>query len=173
MPLQRRPGAQRPTSHSGDIPIVVGGKGRRRTLRLVAEHADASNFGGSPETIAELVRVLERHCEDVGRDPAEIAKTVGGIVLVGETHEDARRQREEHRATAGIAPQVYDDAVIWGAPDEVAEEVAARLAAGGTGFIATLPDPFDLETVDLVGRTLAPLFTAAPTSTSPMTPEVS
>lgn len=58
-------------------PIWIGGSGRKRTLRLVAEHADAWNAaGGSPEQIAELIGVLDGHCADVGRDPAEIRRTV-------------------------------------------------------------------------------------------------
>ncbi|MCA5893647.1 LLM class F420-dependent oxidoreductase [Isoptericola sp. NEAU-Y5] len=58
-------------------PIWVGGSGPRRTLRLVAEHADAWNdTNSSPERIAELSEVLARHCDDVGRDPAQIRRTV-------------------------------------------------------------------------------------------------
>jgi F420-dependent oxidoreductase-like protein len=57
------------------IPIVVGGGGERRTLRLVAEFADATNLMGEPEEVAAKLGVLHRHCEDVGRDPAEIQVT--------------------------------------------------------------------------------------------------
>ncbi len=58
-------------------PIWIGGSGRKRTLRIVAEHADVWNAaGGSPEEMAELSAVLERHCADVGRDPASIRRSV-------------------------------------------------------------------------------------------------
>ncbi|MFC7407204.1 LLM class F420-dependent oxidoreductase [Georgenia alba] len=58
-------------------PIWIGGSGPRRTLRLVAEHADAWNDTKStPEEFAALNGVLERHCADVGRDPAQIRRTV-------------------------------------------------------------------------------------------------
>ncbi|PFG43166.1 F420-dependent oxidoreductase-like protein [Isoptericola jiangsuensis] len=58
-------------------PIWVGGSGPRRTLRLVARYADAWNDTTStPEQLAGLVEVLERHCADVGRDPAEVRRTV-------------------------------------------------------------------------------------------------
>jgi alkanesulfonate monooxygenase SsuD/methylene tetrahydromethanopterin reductase-like flavin-dependent oxidoreductase (luciferase family)/predicted kinase len=57
------------------IPIIVGGSGERRTLRLVARHADGCNlFGDAPE-IRHKVDVLHRHCEAEGRDPSEIAIT--------------------------------------------------------------------------------------------------
>jgi F420-dependent oxidoreductase-like protein len=54
----------------GDIPILVGGSGERRTLRLVARHADACNVMGDPERVRHLLGVLAEHCEAVGRDPA-------------------------------------------------------------------------------------------------------
>lgn len=58
-------------------PIWIGGSGPRRTLRLVAEYADAWNDTSSPpERLAELTAVLERHCAEVGRDPASIRRTV-------------------------------------------------------------------------------------------------
>jgi F420-dependent oxidoreductase-like protein len=58
-------------------PVMVGGDGERKTLRLVARYADACNvFARGPETVAHKLAVLERHCADVGRDPAEITRTV-------------------------------------------------------------------------------------------------
>ena len=57
------------------IPIIVGGSGERRTLRLVARHADGCNLFGDPDVIAHKVAVLHRHCEAEGRDPAEIIVT--------------------------------------------------------------------------------------------------
>jgi F420-dependent oxidoreductase-like protein len=57
------------------IPILVGGSGERRTLRLVARHADACNLFGEPVEIRRKVEVLHRHCAAEGRDPAEITVT--------------------------------------------------------------------------------------------------
>ncbi len=58
-------------------PIWIGGVGRRRTLRMAAEHAAVWNApGGRPEEVAELSAVLDGHCADVGRDPAEIRRSV-------------------------------------------------------------------------------------------------
>ena len=82
-------------------PIWIGGVGRRRTRRMAAEHAAVWNApGGRPEEVAELSAVLDGHCADIGRDPAEIrrsvqirvpadaaglAEQVGGFVAVGVT----------------------------------------------------------------------------------------
>jgi len=58
-------------------PFWIGGSGRKRTLRITAQYADAWNAaGGSVEELAELSGVLDQHCADVGRDPAEIRRTV-------------------------------------------------------------------------------------------------
>jgi len=60
----------------GDLPIMIGGGGEKVTLRLVAEHADAWNSFGPPETYAHKSRVLDEWCAKVGRDPASIERTV-------------------------------------------------------------------------------------------------
>ena len=57
------------------VPIMVGGGGEKKTLRLVARFADACNVFGSPETIARKYAILDAHCADVGRDSAEIERT--------------------------------------------------------------------------------------------------
>jgi F420-dependent oxidoreductase-like protein len=61
----------------GRIPILIGGGGERRTLRLVAQYGDACNVFGDAEGVRHKLDVLERHCADVGRDPAEIELSVG------------------------------------------------------------------------------------------------
>jgi F420-dependent oxidoreductase-like protein len=59
-------------------PVLIGGDGEKKTLRLVAQYADVWNTTtGNPETAAHKTDVLNRHCDDVGRDPAEIRKTAG------------------------------------------------------------------------------------------------
>ena len=64
-------------------PILIGGSGERKTLRLVARYGDACNlFGASATDVARKLDVLRRHCDDVGRDEAEIRKT---ILYVGTT----------------------------------------------------------------------------------------
>jgi F420-dependent oxidoreductase-like protein len=54
------------------VPIWVGGSGERRTLRLVARHADACNLFGDAETVRHKVAVLREHCATEGRDPADV-----------------------------------------------------------------------------------------------------
>ena len=60
----------------GDVPILIGGGGEKVTLRLTAQHADAWNTFGPPDTYRHKSEVLDRWCTEVGRDPAEVARTV-------------------------------------------------------------------------------------------------
>lgn len=59
------------------IPVLIGGAGEKKTLRLVAEHADIWHGFADPDTLARKVMILDQHCADVGRDPAQIERSVG------------------------------------------------------------------------------------------------
>jgi probable F420-dependent oxidoreductase len=72
--IQRRFGQLNPPP-TRKIPVLIGGGGVRRTLRLVAEHADIWHSFGDPDTIARKSAILDQHCADVGRDPAEIERS--------------------------------------------------------------------------------------------------
>ena len=65
-------------------PIMIGGGGEKKTLRLVAKYADACNVAGNAQEIAHKFDVLRRHCDDVGRDYDEIERTVMTIAPPGE-----------------------------------------------------------------------------------------
>jgi F420-dependent oxidoreductase-like protein len=140
----------------GDIPILVGGSGERKTLRLVAQYADACNVMGDVDKIRHLMGVLEGHCEDVGRDPAEITRTRLASIYIGETNDDAMRQVEQGKAD-GSLPERRIPMVIAGGPDEVSEQLSAFMDAGIEGFTISLPDPSDLDNLALAGRTIAKL----------------
>ncbi len=64
-----------PDHPGGFIQIMIGGNGERRTLRTLARHGDICNVRGTPEEVARKISVIHRHCEDAGRDPAEIVLT--------------------------------------------------------------------------------------------------
>ena len=67
-------------------PIMIGGGGERKTLRLVAQYADATNVFGGPAAIHHKYEVLRRHCLDVGRDPNEIERsTLQSVNLAAES----------------------------------------------------------------------------------------
>lgn len=70
------------------VPILVGGSGEQRTLRLVARHADACNLFGDPATVRRKVEVLHRHCATEGRDPADVTVTHLSTAMTATTRSD-------------------------------------------------------------------------------------
>jgi F420-dependent oxidoreductase-like protein len=137
----------------GDIPILIGGSGERKTLRMVAQYADGSNFFGDLERVKHLLGVLEGHCERLGRDIAEITKTRMALLFIGPTHEAASAKFEVARQ-AGADEQRLRAMAFVGDPDEVGEQVQALLDAGLDGVTVSIPDVYDVETVALAGETL-------------------
>jgi F420-dependent oxidoreductase-like protein len=82
-------------------PVLIGGGGEKKTLRLVAQYADEWNISfESVQQVAHKIEVLSRHCADVGRDPAEIRKTVG--VFVHDSDNDAILSTAEQLAPLGV-----------------------------------------------------------------------
>jgi F420-dependent oxidoreductase-like protein len=72
------------------VPIMIGGSGERRTLRLVARYADACNLFGDPDTVRHKIAVLRKHCDEVERDPSEIRVTQ--LSVAGVTPPDTDRR---------------------------------------------------------------------------------
>jgi F420-dependent oxidoreductase-like protein len=141
--------------HPGGLPVLVGGGGERRTLRLVAQYADACNLFGDVDTIRHKLEVLERHCHDVGRDPAEITKTRLGGIVIGATHEEAERRGERFRAARGMSEEWYRAYTLHGSPDEVAEQAQRFLDAGLDGLLFNMWEVQELEPVALAGKALS------------------
>jgi F420-dependent oxidoreductase-like protein len=137
----------------GDIPILIGGSGERKTLRFVAKYADGSNLFGDVERVKHLLGVLEGHCNDVGRDMGEITKTRMGTLYIARTHEAAQKKLEPVVARAPDPERARAQAFV-GEPDEVAEQVQAYLDAGLDGITLSMPDVHDTELVALAGETL-------------------
>ena len=73
------------------LPIMIGGSGEKKTLRTVARHADMWNAMGPVEFLRRKLEVLQRHCDEVGRDIAEIELTGGCKPIIRSTMEEARR----------------------------------------------------------------------------------
>ena len=114
---------------AGGPRVLIGGSGERKTLRLVAKYADACNlYGFEPEEMARKIEVLDRHCANEGRDPAEIERTViSGDHPLDDV--DGFLRRMEQYAALGIA-QVWvgphpDDPV--GSVREICDTVLPRL----------------------------------------------
>ena len=107
-PLQ---GSVFPGSERNGIPMWVAGGGERKTLRIAAEHADYTNFDGSPEGFAHKSQVLRGHCEDIGRDYGSIVRSANYNVVIG------RDEAEVEDRLAGIK-----DRMLRGGLDEDAAQ---------------------------------------------------
>ena len=149
----------------GDIPIMIGGSGEKKTLRMVAQYADASNFFGDAERIRHLIGVLEGHCERLDRDPAEITKTRLGTVIIAPTQEEADAKLDNLAQLTRMPPERLA-MVLAGDPDTVAEKASELLDAGLDALIFNSPDVHELETVQLLGETLGPLCSDVPSGRS-------
>ncbi len=140
----------------GDIPILIGGSGERKTLRFVAKYADGCNLFGDAERVRHLIGVLERHCEDVGRDPSEITKTGMGMFVLADTHEAAQRKAAALKEAGFPAERLAQ--MVVGDPDTVGEAATKLKDAGLEGITTSLPDVSDLDALALMGRTLSGVF---------------
>jgi len=117
------------------VPILVGGGGEKRTLKLVARYADACNLFGGPADVTQKLDVLHRHCADVGRDPTDITVThLSGIRLSPDdkglqmTVEDYVGQYRE-LAEAGVQTAIVNVPDLDG-PEQI-EAIAPIVAAFG------------------------------------------
>ena len=118
-----------------ELPLLVGGGGERRTLRIAARYADEWNAWTTPEVMTHKRGVLHRHCEDLGRDPAEITISTQALLFLSDDEDWLAR----HRGNDIGMP------TIVGTPDEVTEIVAAYREAGVDELI--LPD-WTMDTVE-------------------------
>jgi F420-dependent oxidoreductase-like protein len=124
------PPPRQTSGHLGGPPVMIGGSGERKTLRLVAQYADATNlFGASGAEIAHKLDVLRRHCDDLDRDYDSIRRTaMGGVDPVADR--DGFLARMEEFAAQGIElvtlQPVGPDPVAW--TTQVLEDVAPVLA---------------------------------------------
>lgn len=108
------------------LPILIGGGGETMTMRIAAQYADEWNIWGTSATLKQKGEVLERHCEALGRDPAEIKRSCQAMVTIS----DDRAVLD--RAKAGPMAQ------IAGSLEEVRDEIGRLIEAGVDEFI--LPD---------------------------------
>ena len=137
------------------LPIMIGGSGEKKTLRTVAKYADLWNAMGPLDVMRHKVEVLRRHCEEVGRDPAEIEFTLGIKATIRDSAEDADRVWKAAMETNRTPlSEVADDDTFWnGTPEQLAERLAPYVELGFETVISEHPAPFDTESIErLIGQ---------------------
>ncbi|OPX15360.1 LLM class F420-dependent oxidoreductase [Gordonia sp. i37] len=140
------------------IPVMIGGGGERKTLRMVAQYADESNLICGVDEIGRKLDALAQHCERLGRDRSEIVVTLQTSACVAPTHEQAQQEFDAYVARNPRAEARRGGAII-GSPEEVAQRFSALLDTGIDGVTVNAPANGHIPgRVDLLGRTLAPLI---------------
>jgi F420-dependent oxidoreductase-like protein len=117
------------------VPILIGGGGEKKTLRLVAQYADASNLFGGPDQLMPKYAILAEHCADVGRDFAEIERTNLQPVSLSA------------RSAWGPAPE---------STDQIVERFGRLAEAGVQHVIISTADAHDPAAIELLGRDVLP-----------------
>jgi F420-dependent oxidoreductase-like protein len=142
----------------GGPPIMVGGGGERKTLRIAARYADATNFFGDPAEVRHKLEVLAQHCADAGRDPSEITKTRLGTIALLASHADAEAEIERRAKAYNRTPDQVRTMMAIGGPEDIAEQVAPYFDAGLDGLIFNLTTKDDLDAIATVGEVLTKSF---------------
>ena len=131
---QMQRAALEPKPKQAKLPLMIGGGGEKRTLRITAQYADEWNVWGDVAILKQKMAVLDQHCEDIGRDPDEIERSAVALLFLSDNEKYLQRMR-----AADIAMPT-----IIGNVSEVVDVVAALQEAGVKELI--IPD-FTLGTL--------------------------
>lgn len=142
------------------VPIWIGGNGERRTLRLVAQYADGWN---SPYVTAEqwtrLSGVLDRHCEDVGRDPSQIQRDVNLSFHLAASESHRARADAHFAEVFGAAGDAFRTrGAVTGTPPEAIDALAPYAAAGVDRINIALRPPLDWDALQAWSEEVIPAF---------------
>ncbi|TCJ99871.1 LLM class F420-dependent oxidoreductase [Nocardia alba] len=151
-----------------DLPILLGGGGEKKTFGLAARFADHLNIICNASELPRKLDALRQRCDEAGRDPATLETSFLAFVIADEDGDRARKLQSDMLARLGIDLSTLTDAErlagitdrqFVGTPDEVAEQVRARVLDHGIdGVIVNMvTNGHEPGAVDQVGRALGPL----------------
>jgi alkanesulfonate monooxygenase SsuD/methylene tetrahydromethanopterin reductase-like flavin-dependent oxidoreductase (luciferase family) len=129
------------------LPILIGGSGRQKTLRVVAESADGWNTSGPFEDVQDALATLQRHCAQIGRDIATIEKTVSFPIILRDDAAAADTRIHELMAANGV-PAADFGGYLADTPAAVAAVLRRHLDLGFETVIVRMPAPYDDETIE-------------------------
>ena len=120
----------------GGPPIMIGGGGEKRTLRIVARHADMCNVFGDVAGIRNKLAILRSHCEEIGRDPSEItASRLATLILTDDDAQTAAAREMLVKAAGAESARAFN----VGTDSEIAAQIAELVEAGTEYFIFNMP----------------------------------
>ena len=148
----------------GPMPLILGGKGEQKTLRIVARYADMWNARGSEAELMTTSRRLDDLCAEIGRDPRTIIRTASVSLVIRDDPREAKEVWEslmaanhnpESRRLPGL---VRPDGVWFGPPDYIAGRLRGYVDLGFSHFVVDLPAPYDDETFTRLALEVTPLL---------------
>jgi F420-dependent oxidoreductase-like protein len=153
-----------PVAH---IPVMIGGSGEKKTLRMVAQYADESNLIAPASDIPRKLEALAEHCDRLSRDRSEITVSWQRSACIAPTMEQAVAELHDYLARRGLDVGSLDEDTkvsllsrfAYGDPDTVGERFEKELSLGVDGFTINMPANGHVpERVSLLGATLTPLI---------------
>ena len=139
------------------IPVMIGGGGEKKTLRMVAQYADESNLICQTSEIPHKLNVLAEHCDRLGRDRSEIKVTKLLMTVIGETTAQAEKYLADFIANHGWPAELIDAVkpqLLFGDADTVGAEIAEMKAAGLDGVTLNLvASCHDTDSIALAAQT--------------------
>jgi F420-dependent oxidoreductase-like protein len=153
-----RPPYNPPNLQQPHPPILIGGGGEKRTLRIVAKYADAANVSGTPDEVAHKFKVLNEHCREVGRDPASIKRTIQAPLWLTDDPQFKERVAQGVSAMRGGSPEEAIKSVLLGNADEVKGQVRAYRDAGVEEIYLAQWPRIHMESLRTFSEKVAPEF---------------
>ena len=137
-------------------PILVGGSGERKTLKIVAKYADACNLFGSAETVKRKLNILKEHCKSVGRDYNSILKTKLSIIVVEDEKQTSEKKIEQ--IFKGMPEEQIREFAIHGTPEDVLRQIELFEQVGIQYLIVDLDPTRELEALDVFANKIIKKF---------------
>ncbi|MPZ08298.1 MAG: TIGR03560 family F420-dependent LLM class oxidoreductase [Nitrososphaeraceae archaeon] len=128
-------------------PILVGGSGEKRTLKIVAKYADACNLFGSAETVKKKLDILKTHCRNVNRDYDSILKTKLGVVAID--NDGLMAKKKVQQAFIGMPEAQLREFAIYGTPEDVLKQIKEFEDVGIQYLIVDLEPQREIEAVEV------------------------
>ncbi|MSX33260.1 MAG: LLM class flavin-dependent oxidoreductase, partial [Actinobacteria bacterium] len=148
------------------IPVMIGGGGEKKTLRMVAQYADLGNLNCEPGEVGRKLDALAAHCERLGRDRGEIVMSWNRAVCIAETTAEAEKDRDAFLLDRGMDYQsltqdfqtMVDRYLVVGDISTIGAQFAEWKTLGTDGFTVSMPaQGHKPENVAMLGRVLTSL----------------
>ncbi len=137
-------------------PILVGGSGERKTLKIVAKYADACNLFGSAQTVKRKLIILKEHCKSVGRDYDSILKTKLGVIMINNEAQIAEKKIKQ--IFKGMPEEQIREFAIYGTSEDVLKQIEMLEQVDIQYLIVDLEPSRELEALDVFANKIIKKF---------------